>query len=312
MSGELAARQRDDLAGARLCASRGSIRTCPFGGPEDSSVADRRCSTRSRPASAQLGALVADYHHAAVTVAEAPDDSGRLAALGAASAPARGDGRLAARAESRARRLPARAAGRPADERAVGRLAPPHAARPRRWSRSRTCCCSTSRPTISTSTRSAGSRITSRDYAGAVLFVTHDRAFLSALATRIVELDRGRLTSWPGIYPSYLEKKAAALDDEARDLERLDKKLAQEEAWLRQGVKARRTRNEGRVRDADEAARRARRASRAGRQPCAWRSMRRTRRGSWCSRPRTSASRSAARRSSATTRSGSCAAIASA
>jgi ATP-binding cassette subfamily F protein uup len=86
-----------------------------------------------------------------------------------------------------------------------------------------------------------------RDFAGAVLFVTHDRAFLSALATRIVDLDRGSLTSWPGSYAVYLEKKAAALDNEARDLGRLDKKLAQEEAWLRQGVKARRTRNEGRV-----------------------------------------------------------------
>jgi len=84
-------------------------------------------------------------------------------------------------------------------------------------------------------------------FAGTILFVTHDRAFLSALATRIVELDRGRLTSWPGSYATYLEKKAAALENEARDLERLDKKLAQEEAWLRQGVKARRTRNEGRV-----------------------------------------------------------------
>jgi len=86
-----------------------------------------------------------------------------------------------------------------------------------------------------------------QQYAGAVLFVTHDRAFLSRLATRIVELDRGRLTSWPGSYEKYLEKKAAALDAEAREAERLDKKLAQEEAWLRQGVKARRTRNEGRV-----------------------------------------------------------------
>jgi ATP-binding cassette subfamily F protein uup len=85
-------------------------------------------------------------------------------------------------------------------------------------------------------------------YAGALLFVTHDRAFLSALATRIVELDRGRVVSWPGSYPAYLEKKAAALENEARDLERLDRKLAREEAWLRQGVKARRTRNEGRVR----------------------------------------------------------------
>jgi ATP-binding cassette subfamily F protein uup len=87
-----------------------------------------------------------------------------------------------------------------------------------------------------------------RSYDGAVLFVTHDRAFLSALATRIIELDRGTLTSWPGTYQNYLEKKAAALETEARDLERLDRKLEKEEAWLRQGVKARRTRNEGRVR----------------------------------------------------------------
>jgi ATP-binding cassette subfamily F protein uup len=87
------------------------------------------------------------------------------------------------------------------------------------------------------------------NYAGALLFVTHDRAFLNNLATRIVELDRGTLTSWPGSYPKYLDKKAAAIENEARDLARLDKKLAQEEAWLRQGVKARRTRNEGRVKD---------------------------------------------------------------
>ncbi len=87
-----------------------------------------------------------------------------------------------------------------------------------------------------------------RGYAGALLFVTHDRAFLSALATRIVELDRGTVTSWPGSYADYLQKKEAALEAEARELDRLDKKLAREEAWLRQGVKARRTRNEGRVR----------------------------------------------------------------
>jgi ATP-binding cassette subfamily F protein uup len=86
-------------------------------------------------------------------------------------------------------------------------------------------------------------------YGGALLFVTHDRAFLSALATRIVELDRGRLTSWPGRYEAYLQKKADALNAEALELARLDKKLIKEEAWLRQGVKARRTRNEGRVRD---------------------------------------------------------------
>ena len=87
-----------------------------------------------------------------------------------------------------------------------------------------------------------------REFQGALLFVTHDRAFLSALATRILDLDRGTLTSWPGTYASYLEKKAAAEDAEARALERMDRKLEKEEAWLRQGVKARRTRNEGRVR----------------------------------------------------------------
>jgi ABC transport system ATP-binding/permease protein len=88
-----------------------------------------------------------------------------------------------------------------------------------------------------------------RGFGGALLFVTHDRAFLAALATRIIELDRGRLTSWPGSYPQYLEKKADALNAEAAELGRLDKKLEKEEAWLRQGVKARRTRNEGRVKD---------------------------------------------------------------
>jgi ABC transport system ATP-binding/permease protein len=87
-----------------------------------------------------------------------------------------------------------------------------------------------------------------RDFPGALLFVTHDRAFLRRLATRIVELDRGALTSWPGGYDTYLQKKAEAVDVEARDLERLDKKLAEEEVWLRRGIKARRTRDEGRVR----------------------------------------------------------------
>ncbi len=87
-----------------------------------------------------------------------------------------------------------------------------------------------------------------QDFAGALLFVTHDRAFLRRLATRIVELDRGELRSWPGSYDNFLEKKAAAIETELRDLGRLDKKLAEEEAWLRRGIKARRTRNEGRVR----------------------------------------------------------------
>jgi ABC transport system ATP-binding/permease protein len=86
------------------------------------------------------------------------------------------------------------------------------------------------------------------DFPGAVLFVTHDRAFLQRLATRIAELDRGRLTSWPGDYATFLRKKDEWLANEALRHEKFDRKLAEEEAWLRQGVKARRTRNEGRVR----------------------------------------------------------------
>ena len=83
---------------------------------------------------------------------------------------------------------------------------------------------------------------------GAVLFITHDRAFLKRLATRIVEIDRGKLTSWPGDYERYLERKEKALEDEAAADARFDKKLEQEEEWIRQGIKARRTRNEGRAR----------------------------------------------------------------
>jgi ATP-binding cassette subfamily F protein uup len=85
------------------------------------------------------------------------------------------------------------------------------------------------------------------DYQGGVVFVTHDRAFLRRLATRIVELDRGVLTSWPGDYDSFLARKDAWLASEAVQQEKFDKRLAQEEAWLRRGVKARRTRDEGRV-----------------------------------------------------------------
>jgi ATP-binding cassette subfamily F protein uup len=86
------------------------------------------------------------------------------------------------------------------------------------------------------------------NFQGAVLFVTHDRAFLQKLATRIVDLDRGNLVSWQGSYDDYLRRKAAALEDEANQNAEFDKKLADEEVWIRQGVKARRTRNEGRVR----------------------------------------------------------------
>jgi len=84
-------------------------------------------------------------------------------------------------------------------------------------------------------------------YRGAVMFVTHDRAFLERLATRIVELDRGRLTSWPGDYLTYLRRKEEWLASEAISQEKFDKKLAEEETWIRRGVRARRTRDEGRV-----------------------------------------------------------------
>ncbi|AAU93115.1 ABC transporter, ATP-binding family protein [Methylococcus capsulatus str. Bath] len=85
-------------------------------------------------------------------------------------------------------------------------------------------------------------------FAGAVVLITHDRAFLQRVATRIVDLDRGKLTSWPGDYRDYLAKKAAALEEEEKRNAEFDRKLAIEEAWIRQGIKARRTRNEGRVR----------------------------------------------------------------
>ena len=85
-------------------------------------------------------------------------------------------------------------------------------------------------------------------YPGAVMFITHDRAFLQRLATRIVEIDRAKLTSWPGNYGDYLRRKEKALEDEASANARFDKKLEEEEAWIRQGIKARRTRNEGRAR----------------------------------------------------------------
>jgi ATP-binding cassette subfamily F protein uup len=87
-----------------------------------------------------------------------------------------------------------------------------------------------------------------RSFQGAVIFITHDRNFLQRLATRIVEIDRGHLVSWPGNYQNYLTLKEQALEEEESRNALFDKKLAEEETWIRQGVKARRTRNEGRVR----------------------------------------------------------------
>jgi len=193
------------------------------------------------------GALVAEYHHAALELAAAPDDERRLARVTALQEQLeREDGwRIEQRVELVISRL-----GLPADRR-VSELSGG-------WRRrvflaralvSEPDVLLLDEPTNHLDIQAIGwLEEFLAQYRGAVVFVTHDRAFLSALATRIVELDRGRLTSWPGSYSTYLEKKAAALDAETRDLERLDKKLAQEEAWLRQGIKARRTRNEGRVR----------------------------------------------------------------
>jgi ATP-binding cassette subfamily F protein uup len=85
-------------------------------------------------------------------------------------------------------------------------------------------------------------------FRASILFITHDRRFLRRLATRILELDRGRLTDWPGDYENYLRRREERLHAEAKERERFDKRLAEEEVWIRQGIKARRTRNEGRVR----------------------------------------------------------------
>ncbi|MBS0193933.1 MAG: ATP-binding cassette domain-containing protein [Proteobacteria bacterium] len=87
-----------------------------------------------------------------------------------------------------------------------------------------------------------------RGFRGSIVFVTHDRRFLRALATRIVEIDRGKVTSWPGDYDNYLRRREERLHAQAQENARFDKLLAQEEVWIRQGIKARRTRDEGRVR----------------------------------------------------------------
>ena len=86
-----------------------------------------------------------------------------------------------------------------------------------------------------------------RSFAGSVVFITHDRSFLRALATRIVEIDRGGLSSWPGDYENYLRRKEERAHAESQNNALFDKKLAQEEVWIRQGIKARRVRDEGRV-----------------------------------------------------------------
>ncbi len=105
-----------------------------------------------------------------------------------------------------------------------------------------------SRPTTWTSTPSSGSSGSWLEYRGALLFVSHDRVFINRLATGILELDRGVLTATAGNYDHYLLAKERQLQIEREHQALFDKKLAQEEAWIRRGVEARRTRNEGRVR----------------------------------------------------------------
>jgi ATP-binding cassette subfamily F protein uup len=191
----------------------------------------------------ELGALVAEYHHAALSAADGPEALDRLGRL-QQQLEERDGWRLEQRVETIVSRL-ALPADRPMSDLSGG------------WRRrallGKALVSSPDLLLLDEPTNHLDIDAIRwledhlREYTGTLLFVTHDRAFLDALATRIVELDRGRLTSWPGRYSEYLERKDAALEAEARGLERLDKKLAQEEAWLRQGVKARRTRNEGRV-----------------------------------------------------------------
>ncbi|MFS1563872.1 MAG: ABC transporter ATP-binding protein [Candidatus Arsenophonus phytopathogenicus] len=87
-----------------------------------------------------------------------------------------------------------------------------------------------------------------KDFQGSIVFISHDRSFIRHMATRIIDLDRGKLASWPGDYDDYLINKEEALRVEEQQNAEFDRKLAQEEVWIRQGIKARRTRNEGRVR----------------------------------------------------------------
>jgi ATP-binding cassette subfamily F protein uup len=91
-----------------------------------------------------------------------------------------------------------------------------------------------------------------KDFKGTIIFISHDRAFIRGLATRILDLDRGQLVSYPGNYDLYIEQKAHDLEVESTQNALFDKRLAEEEVWIRQGIKARRTRNEGRVRSLEK------------------------------------------------------------
>ena len=262
-SGEQAARRRHDLARAR--ASRRAPRPGSAGSPPIATVFDEVAAGLG-----ELGDLVAPTTTPPFDLAETPARPRPARRRCSTSSRSRTAGASSRRSRSSCRGWRCRRTARCASCRAAGGGGRCSA---RRWCRSRTCCCSTSRPTTSTSTRSSGWKSHLRDFAGALLFVTHDRAFLSALATRIVELDRGALTSWPGNYASYLEKKAAALEKPRRASSR----TARQEAGAGGGVAAPGRQGaahpERRARQgADGAARRARRAARRSRRRPRWRS----------------------------------------
>ncbi len=185
--------------------------------------------------------LIVDYHAAAHA-----GDLERMQALHEVRSTPRAHGPSSI--ASRRSPHPARIGRRRVRRIALGRHEEARGARPRAGRRSRAAPARRARPTIWTSAPSSGSRRTLVAFAGAALFVTHDRRFLDRVATRIVELDRGRLASFPGNFAAYEARKAEMLANEAVVSRKFDKVLAQEEAWIRKGVEARRTRNEGRVR----------------------------------------------------------------
>ncbi|MCK9531654.1 MAG: ATP-binding cassette domain-containing protein [Gammaproteobacteria bacterium] len=193
-----------------------------------------------------LGSLIAEYHAAAHALESAPDDQG-LARLGRLqqALEARDGWRLEQRVEALLTRF-----GLPADQ----PLSELSGGTRRRVLLARALVNEPDvllldEPTNHLDVESiTWLEDTLLEWRGALLFITHDRAFLERLATRIVELDRGQLTSWPGDYRNYLQKREERLAVEEQHNALFDKRLAQEEAWIRQGIKARRTRNEGRVR----------------------------------------------------------------